>query len=171
MHRRGAVGYGHPVAGGNRGVKYAEEQLRVHDVHAEAKAHAHDADTQRRNLALKRRAKVAAEEAYTDAELAFIAVTRGQNSSMSQTAFDKFVKGEIHLDPELRKMRGGLADLAYEIDGIEAEIRRSQNLLDAATARMVELGGYLDYLAALKNAESAPAGQGDNWPPDSALQP
>lgn len=143
----------------------------MHDVYGEAQAHAHDADTNRRNLALKRRAKWALEETYTDAELEFIAVKRGENSSMSQTAFDKFIKGEIHLDSNLRRMRAELADLNYQMDTIEAEIRRAQNLLDATTGRMHELGGYLHYLAALKNAESAPAGQGDNWPPDSALQP
>lgn len=143
----------------------------MHDVYGEAQAHAHDADTARRNLALKRRAKFTAEEAYTDTELAFIATKRGENASMSQTAFDKFVKGEVHSDAELRKLRGQLADLAYEMDCLEAEIRRCQNLLDTTTGRMHELGGYLHYLAALKNAESAPAGQGDNWPPDSALQP
>jgi non-ribosomal peptide synthetase component F len=156
------------VAGGNRGIKYAEEQLRVHDVYADALAGAHDADTSRRHLAMTRREKWQAEEAYTDAELEFIAAKRGDNPDMSQTAFDKYVKGEIHKNPDLRRMRAALADLNLELDATEAAIRRSQNQVDTAHSRMTELGGYLNYLAAIK-AASAPAGQTENWPPDSAL--
>jgi len=146
------------VPGGRDALKYAEETLGVHSVYGEAQAHARNADERRRTLAEARRNKVMLEEAYTDAELAFIADERAQNADMSQTAFEKHVKGRIHADPELRKLRGQLANHARNMDLIEADLRKAQNLLDVTTARLHELGGYLAYLAAIKHASSlAPA--------------
>lgn len=152
---------------GRRAIDYAENSLGVHTVYEEAKRLVHDIDTARGNLALKRRGKAYAEEVYTDAELAFVADMRVDNPDLSQTAFDKFIKGKIHLQPHLRKQRAELADLNYEIEVVEREIKRLQNLLEIATARMGELGGYLHYLAEIKAAETASTGQ-DNWPPASA---
>jgi hypothetical protein len=166
------------VAGG-KAIKYAEETLGVHDVYVQAKTLPGAIEGLRRSVALKRRTKTSQEDLYTDAELQFIANKRGENSSMSQTAFEKFIKGEIHLEPTLRKWRGELADLNFEIESDEAAIRRLQYDLEIATARMTELGGYFAYLAAVKTAEVAshqpthvwgmPLGNPDeNWPPSSA---
>ena len=160
---------------GGRAVKYAEDSLGVHSVYREAQRLAIDAETCRRNIALHRRAKVAAEESYTDVELAFIADCRADNPDLSQTAFDKFVKAAIHKNPELRKLRSSLAELRFQEETMEAGLRKIQADLDIATARMGELGGYLHYLAELKRAETASTGPSHfygvptDWPPDSAV--
>jgi polyhydroxyalkanoate synthesis regulator phasin len=154
------------VAGG-RAIKYAEDNLGVHSVYERAQQLADEITVERGKLVQARHQKVNAEEAYTDAELAFIADMRADNPDLSQTAFEKFVKGKIHQNPNLRKMRGELANIAHRMDELEVDIRHLQNKLDVATARMGELGGYLHYLAEVKAAETATVGQ-DNWPPATA---
>ena len=155
---------------GGRGLKYAEETLRVHAVYHEAQQLANEITLERGKLTKVRHQKVIAEEAYTDAELVFVADMRADNPDLSQTAFDKFIRGKIHQNPNLRKLRGELANLAHRMDEIEVDIRHLQNKLEIATARMGELGGYLHYLAELKRAETAVVGQRiDDWPPDSAV--
>lgn len=148
------------MPGGRDALKYAEETLGVHAVYGEAQAHIRNADERRRALAEARRNKVMAEEAYADAELAFVADERSQNAEMSQTAFEKFIKGRIHADPNLRRLRGQLADHVRDMELLEADLRKAQNLIDVTTARLHELGGYLAYLAAIKQASLLPV----TWP-------
>ena len=152
---------------GGRAIKYAEDNLGVNSVYERAQQLADEITVERGKLVLKRREKLNAEELYTDAELVFVADMRADNPDLSQTAFEKFIKGKIHQNPNLRKMRAELADMAYRMDEIEVDIRHLQNKLEIATARMGELGGYLHYLAELKAAETASTGQ-DNWPPATA---
>lgn len=153
---------------GGRAIKYAEDTLGVHRVHEEAQAIAEELDAARLELAAARRNRVNVEDAYTDEELVFVADMRADNPDLSQTAFDKFIKGKIHQAPDLRKRRGQLADLRHAEELAEAEISRLRNRLEIATARMGELGGYLHYLAEVKAAETASTGLTMNWPPASA---
>ena len=154
---------------GAKALKYAEETLRVHSVYDEAVALAAEADSLRVNIATMRKLKATAETIYLDAEYEFISDLRGANKDMSQTAFDKFAKQEIHRDPNLRAMRGDLAEQSHKIEQAEGNLATVRNRIEIATARMHELGGYLAYLAAVKNAETGKNESDGNWPPTSAL--
>lgn len=138
----------------DKGLKYAEDQLGVNAVHALAEALAHDLEETRQVLALKRRIKHSSEEAYRDAEIEYLTDERPVHSDLSQTAWEKLARDLIHINPDLRKLRASLADEAYEIEKIEVAIRRMQDDLAVAVARMNELGGYFVYLAEIKRSRT-----------------
>lgn len=140
---------------GAKALKYAEDVLRVHSVYDEAKALVAEADKLRVSIANMRKLKATAETIYLDAEYDFISDLRGANKDMSQTAFDKFAKQEVHRDPHLRSMRGDLAEEHHKIEQAEGNLSTVRNRIEITTARMHELGGYLAYLAAVKEAEIA----------------
>lgn len=71
----------------------------------------------------------------------------------SQAAFDRAYKGTVAGDEGLNQLeRQLLAEMAQR-DSIHNQIKASENNLKAYNARMVELGGYFQYLAALKLAQ------------------
>ncbi len=149
---------------GNKALEYAEKDLGVHTVHEEAHQLTNEAATLRQKIATLRRQKVDVEALYHDAEFNFISDLRGANQHMSQTAFDKHAKIEVHRDASLRTMRGSLANDAEQIERAEADLSTLKLRIEIAVARMHELGGYLNYLSAVKNA--AVYKQGVDWPPD-----
>lgn len=156
---------------GAKALQYAEDTLKVHSVYEEAQALAAEADTLRGEVTNLRKLKHTAEIIYLDAEYDFISDLRGANKDMSQTAFDKFAKQEIHRDPNLRAMRADLAEQSHKIEQAEANLATVRSRIEIASARMHELGGYLAYLAAVKEAEnkkiapSAASTQGTSpWP-------
>ena len=151
---------------GNKAVSYAEDALGVHAVFEAAQQHEEEAGLLRLRIADLRRVKAAGESAYLDAEYDFISDLRGANKDMSQTAFDKLSKMEVHRDPNLRLLRADLAEQARGIERCEANLATLKLRCEIAVARLHELGGYLAYLAAVKNAEVFKKGAADNWPPD-----
>lgn len=128
----------------------------MHSAHTAAQDAAAEAERLRRNLALERRVKADMEERYRDAELEFISDQRGNHADLSQTAWEKLAKELVHKEPDLRKLRGQLADKALELEATEASVRKAQTDCDIAVARLHELGGYLAYLAAIKQASLLP---------------
>lgn len=148
---------------GSKAIGYAENDLGVHTAYEEALKLASEASDLRQHIATMRRMKVAFETAYLDKEYEFTSDLRGKNAHMSQTAFDKFVKVEVHRDPELRSIRAKLAEEATKIERCEADLATLKLRCDIAVARLNELGGYLAYLASVK---AASASKGQDWPPD-----
>lgn len=148
------------MPGGRDALKYAEDTLGVHSTHKAAEVASLEAERLRRNLALERRVKADMEERYRDAELEFLSNERGEHSDLSQTAWEKLAKELVHKDPALRKARAQLADKSLELEASEAAVRKAQTDVDIAVARLHELGGYLAYLAAIKQASLLPV----TWP-------
>lgn len=138
---------------GAKALRYAEETLGVHTVYEQALALAEEASSMRQTIAGMRRMKADVETIYLDNEYDFISDLRGANAGLSQTAFDKLAKQEVHRDPNLRAMRGDLAEHSHKIEKAEGDLATVRHRLDIATARLHELGGYFAYLASLKNAE------------------
>lgn len=139
---------------GAKALKYAEDHLKVHSVYEEALALVAEASHLRVDVITLRRLKATAETIYLDAEYDFISDLRGANAGMSQTAFGPFSKQEVHRDPTLRGLRGDLAEQSHKIEQAEANLSTVRNRIEIVTARMNELGGYLAYLAAVKEAET-----------------
>jgi hypothetical protein len=160
---------------GDKGLAYAEQHLGVHSVHDEAHTLTNEAAVLRQKIVTLKHAKADAEALYLDAEYDFISDLRGANKDMSQTAFHALSKTEVHRDANLRSIRATLASSAAEIERAEADLSTLKLRIEIAVARMHELGGYLGYLASLKNAETlAKHGEAmtkamdrvESWPPD-----
>lgn len=149
---------------GDKAIPYAENTLGVHLVHQDAERLASEAAALRQKIVTLKHAKAGDEALYLDAEYDFISDLRGANKDMSQTAFDKLAKVEVHRHPALRSIRATLASDAERIERHEAELATMKLRIEIAVARMHELGGYLGYLAAVKNAaQPARAPSTDPW--------
>jgi hypothetical protein len=160
-------------AAGSKALAYAEQTLGVHAVFEGVQSAMEQLEQARHILTEYRRYKADEEEKYADAELAFYSDTRATLAEMSQAQFDKHIKVAINQEPELRRLRGVLASRARQIEQAETDVSIFRTRVEVGIARMTELGGYLEYLAAVKRAETvskypsvAPA---EDWPPASAV--
>lgn len=92
----------------------------------------------KRNIAeliLDRQADLATEERANKAEL-------------SATAFEAHMKIAIRQDRNLKELRADLASAAIRHEEAEHKAREAELVIRTRTARMTELGGYFQYLAA-----------------------
>ena len=153
---------------GRQALEYAERHLGVHKVYEEAQVHAAKLAELRGQLATQRAEKATAEDEYQTAEYAFITDQRTQLAEMSQTAFDKAIKAAVHNEPNLRALRGALAQRSANIDQTEARVAQVRVDVEISLARMTELGGYFEYLAAIKRAETAEKYLEKDWPSATA---
>ena len=80
---------------------------------------------------------------------------RGKHSDLSATAMKEHLKIVVFKDAAWRKLRDEIRELADQIDGAEMDRKIKERDIEIACARMHELGGYLNYLAAAKNASLA----------------
>lgn len=162
------------MTGGRAALDYAESQLGVHAVYEHTQTHLESFDMERSRLDNLRKLKTEKEADYTFAEYEFISEARANDPDSSQTAFEKAVKRLVALNPRLRELRKELADLAYEIDMSETSVARYRMMTELGIARMNELGGYFQYLAAIKQAETASKATSvpvpGDWPPDPSKQ-
>ena len=163
---------------GAKALTYAEQNLGVHTVYAEALEAEEKLRASRENLRDLKRWKADEEEQYNTAELAFYSDTRAKLTEMSQAQFDKHIKVAINQHPELRDLRGKLAHRQYQIETAEYDIAVFRTTIEIRVARLHELGGYLGDLAEIKRAETvrlhppAVAVQSpttEDWPPASAV--
>lgn len=138
---------------------YAENELGVHKVHEEA-THARgeivgehtgllEAKSERRRIS----------EAILDREAEIWRELRNQHPELSATALDGKAKLERRIDDDLRTLRNGLADAQFNEEAIELRIKDLNRKIDIATARMIQLGGYLPFLAKIWEHETAVAHQ------------
>jgi len=135
-------------------VDYAEQNLGVHKVYEDALAAHKEYDAiisdldrctdKRRNLDLELETR----------EVAKLVATRQMHPDWSKTAVNDYQKEARHNDPEIMRVKRELNSLNGEIAGLEADAKVQEFLLNAYTARMNQLGGYLTFLAACKNAEN-----------------
>ena len=126
--------------------KYAENELRVHEIFKEANK-AHDEMVQH-HLALAEMKAWRREitELILDSEAAVLQEVRDKHPEMSATAHDQKAKLERRKDPRLVDLRKNLAVAQGKEDDEEHAIKGCDNRIKIATARMTELGGYLPYL-------------------------
>jgi hypothetical protein len=145
-----------PAPTGHPAIDYAQIQLGVHTVFDEANtldALLNDhltaldkAQDERRNLDL----------AIEDREMDLLIEERGKHADMSEAAMDRHLRMVRHGDADLKKLKLQRNAKAGECSGIELDIEYTKSRLRTMTARMTELGGYFQYLAACKLAEKTP---------------
>lgn len=138
----------------NRALAYAENNLGVHSVYEEA-TEAHKkldelladldkAQDQRRSLSAM----------IEDRGFELLGIERGKHADMSATALDQHMKLVRNRDQPMKEYRARHDALVGEIQGLEYDADLLKLRIKIAVARMEQLGGYLHYLGAVKEAET-----------------
>lgn len=136
-------------------VTYAEDTLEVHKI-LEATLDAHkDLDKVMTVITEKSDARRHVEQHMADREMEIITEERGKHADMSQAAMDKHVKSVLFGDDEWKKLRDELRELKNDLEGADADRKIQERAIEIGCARMNQLGGYFNYLAAAKNASTA----------------
>jgi hypothetical protein len=141
----------------NRALDYAENHLGVHRVHEEAETLLAELDEAMNALDSAIDARRTLDEQIDDRHMLLLIEERGKAADISQAAMDRRLKEVYHKDEELKRLRMQRNAKAGEASGLELDIEHTKYRLKVKVARMEELGGYFQYLAAVKNAESIPA--------------
>lgn len=141
---------------------YAEDKLQVHLVYEKASGFLEDLDGLLNDLdkAQDRRRQLV--EQIADREADLISSERSKNPEMSATGFDQHMKAAKRTDSMLSTLRGSLNDTLSEIQGLEYDTDLLKMRIKVMTARLNELGGYLNYLSAVKQAENQKKTTEDN---------
>jgi hypothetical protein len=135
-----------------KALKYAEDTLGVHEVFEATDKLTVDLDAKLGELDKAQDTKRLLADEYADREVELISEMRGVHSSMSDTRFKSEFKRWEWTDEKLREIRSKQAEVLADIQGLEYDLEVVRTRIKVGTARMVELGGYLQYLAVIKNA-------------------
>lgn len=138
-----------------KALDYAELTLGVHKVFEEAKEKRQalaDANLKMLDLRAARRGQ---EQYLEDLKMEVIEEERSTNPSESQAAFDRRIKVVFSNNGAIREGRDRLLYLAGDIETVEYEIEMLTKDIQIAVARMQELGGYLQFLAVIKQANAS----------------
>jgi hypothetical protein len=140
-----------PVNAAVKALTYAEEQLGVHSVYDEARENYVKLDNLMTDLGNARDKKRTLERDIQDREFEIMSDERSKHPEMSAASMDKHLKLAYHADPPLRVLREEHISIVNDLDGIELDKSALEIAIKIAVARLHELGGYFEYLAAIKN--------------------
>lgn len=135
---------------GAKALTYAEENLGVHTVHQEAKDARDRLDGILTELSDARDKRRQVEFLLGDAEMEVASEEWSKHPDMAVTRMEKHLKIAIQGNDACRELREQIAKLQGDIDGLEADAKMAETDVKIAVARLTELGGYLQYLAAIK---------------------
>lgn len=139
---------------GHAALTYAEQNLGVHRAHEQAIEARDRLDTILDELSKARDRKRVLEYARDDREQEVLADEWLKHPDMAVTKMPSHFKTALHKDAGWREIRTTLAAVLSEVDGLECDQKIAEADIRIAASRLVELGGYLQYLAAVKTAES-----------------
>lgn len=150
---------------GLKALRYAEEQLEVNKVYEGVLESRNKLDSVLTELGDLRDKKRAIQAALQDKEMLLSADEWSTHPDMSAARMEKHIKVVYSNDDEIREMREGLAKVSGDIEGLEFDRDIHETDIRIAVARLHELGGYLSYLAAIKQGElsSKSKDEGDPW--------
>lgn len=138
-----------------KALDYAEQQLGVHEVYEQARKARNDLDECLTRLSEARDKKRDLEFRLSDREMEIAADERGRHPDMSQAAMDKHLKQAFAQDDSWRELREQLSKVIGDAEGYEYDKAIHETDIRIAVARLQELGGYFNYLAAVKQADEA----------------
>lgn len=149
-----------------KALSYAEDTLGVHTVFEETVTEKEQLDKLLTDLATKRDSRRDIELKMTDREMEVTIEERSNHPDMAVTRWDKHIKERFRDDDDLRALREQKFAVDSEIEGLEFDRQVTETTIKIGIARMTELGGYLNYLAAVKQASNIekpekPAKQGE----------
>lgn len=140
-----------------RALAYAEDTLGVHRVWADTQdlaaqiSNGHEQvaafDAEVRSLALQ----------IENHRNALLLEAASANPEMTPTAFERHMKLTYAGDDELKTLNRLHADATSRRESMAATVRGHQANHNGFVARLNELGGYFQYLAAVKQARTAAA--------------
>lgn len=141
----------------HRGLQYAESDLGVHKVYQDADALAGRLDDAHEDLVKVIAERRDLDEKIEDRQMEILIVERGKASDLSQAAMDRRLKEKYHTDAKLIDLRTQRNVASSKASALELEADTLKYRIKVKVARMEELAGYFQYLAALKSEAKAPA--------------
>jgi hypothetical protein len=135
-----------------KALDYAEKTLGVHSVYDEARSVQEQHARAMTDLADFFRVKRKVTSEIADREADVIVDERSKHPDHSHAAMERHLKTEFRRDAKLQELRGRLLDIDSAIDEAEFRSRSYEAQLRLLTARIEQLGGYFNYLAAVKTA-------------------
>src|SRR4051812_46462502 len=102
-----------------KALKYAEEQLGVHEVYNKCLAVREALDATLTELSKVRDKKRETEDRLLNAELEVAADERGKHPEMSAAAMEKHMKVALHNSGNVREFRHTLAEVVGELEGLD----------------------------------------------------
>lgn len=129
---------------------YAEQTLGVHSVYEEAQRLAEQLDQSLSALDKAQDERRELDEKIADFEMDLLMEERSKHPDHSEAAFARHLKEVHHKSEPLKLLRSQRNAKAGECSGHELDIKFIETQVRIATSRMVELGGYFQYLAAVK---------------------
>lgn len=155
------------VSAGLKALNYAERQLGANSVYEDAQEARKKLEEALFELNSMRADKRMKEAFRLDREMELIEEERRNNPQESQAAFERRFKVVLSNDGDIRGVRDELTFLAGQIDDQERVVKLLSEDIQIAVARMQELGGYFQYLAAVKQASASlqvqPKPDGNPW--------
>lgn len=137
-----------------KALQYAEEQLGVHKVYEGAIKLLADLDKVLADLDNAQDRRRELNEHYSDREVELIDEMRSIHVSMSDTRFNSEMKLWKRKDTKLMKIQLDINKVLSEVQGLEYDSDLIKLRIRVGSARLEELGGYLNYLAAIKATTS-----------------
>lgn len=135
-----------------KALAYAEDTLGVHRVYDDAAGFRIKLDEILTELSAARDKKRDLEFRLSDQEQLIAADEWGKHPDMAQTRMDKHLKSAFWKSDDWRTLREQLSSVTGEVEGLEYDKSIMETDIKIAVARMTELGGYLQFLAAVKIA-------------------
>lgn len=129
---------------------YAEDKLSVHKVYEDVLAKRNELDSLLGELSEARDRKRDLEARRTDREVLIASEEWSKHPDMAVSRMEKHVKQAYANDDEVRDYREQLIKLTGDIEGFEFDRDILETDIRIACARLQELGGYLNFLAAIK---------------------
>jgi hypothetical protein len=138
----------------NAALTYAEVTLGVHACYERANETQAQLDEVLTALDKAQDARRLLVEQIADREADLLIAEQGKHASQSATWMDQHMRTAKQKDTMLAGLRAQLRDSHGEIGGLEYDVEAFKARVRIECARMEELGGYFNYLAAIKQAEN-----------------
>lgn len=137
-----------------KALQYAEETLGVHQIYEETQTRLELLDETLAELDKAQDRKRDLNERYIDREVELIDEMRSVHVSYSDTRFNSEMKLWKRKDAFLMSIQVDVNKVLSEIQGLDYDIEMMKLRIRAGCSRMEELGGYLHYLAAVKESDN-----------------
>jgi hypothetical protein len=137
-----------------KALAYAEDALGVHQIYQQAIEFRNFLDKTLTELATARDNRRDIEARLSDAEMEVVIEERGKHPDMAVTRWEKHIKEAFQQNEAVRDLREQLTKIVGDIEGLDYDRSMAETDIKIAVSRMTELGGYLQYLAAVKTAET-----------------
>ena len=137
-------------------LQYAEQKLGVHKVYEDAQEALAGLDDMLASLDVALDNRRASDDDIMAREMDLTIQERGKHPDHSEAALARHIKEVHHKDETLRDLRYKRRNQHATVSGLELDIEHRKYKIKVLVARMEQLGGYFNFLAAVKNAEPQP---------------